>query len=312
MTSSVRNTLAVVAFGWLAAGRAPAAAVLAGAAESEPAAVPEVGRWRTLHLILTPAKTTAYVGERIALGATLFVGRVPIRDLKTPVILVDSMTIDTFTHAEQGDSVRDGEHYLTISRRTLLTPLRPGRVEVGASIGMNVVTSHPRGVDPLFDPFIPSPVKPLEVRAEPIEITVLPLPEQGKPGGFAGAVGRFVFSLTATPTTVDAGEPITVRMAITGSGNLDALRAPALELDDRFRTYRAEPVTSEDRADHLVFEQVVIPRVVGVHTLPTVRFSFFDPEVHAYQTLTRGPLVLTVRAARAPAPRIIETNRPEN
>src|SRR5262249_10923818 len=66
----------------------------------------------------------------------------------------------------------------------------------------------------------------------------------------------------------------------------------------------------EDGTDRRVFEQVVIPKVAGVHELPALRFSFFDPAAHAYRTITRGPKALAVRAGREAKPEVVDANQP--
>src|SRR5262249_10907865 len=150
--------------------------------------------------------------------------------------------------------------YHTVAIRTTMTPIRAGSVELNATMTMNMLTSRRRGMDAFFDQFFPGDTKAVEVRSEPTRLTVLPLPEQGKPADYAGAVGRFEFGLEAKPTELDVGDPITLRMEISGSGNLATVSAPPLPADDRFRTYDAQPVKGEDGAERRVFEQVVIPK----------------------------------------------------
>jgi len=276
------------------------------AAGSPRRAAPAPGGTEGTRLVIAPAKTEVYVGERVDLTLTLYVGNVRVRDLQFPIIAADGVTLDKFSQPTEGDTVVDGRRYHTVALRTTMTPVRAGPVELNATMTMNVVTSRRGGMDSFFDQFFPGETKPVEVRAAPTTITVLPLPEQGKPADFAGAVGRFDFTLDAKPTALDAGDPVTVRMEITGTGNLAAVDAPAVPVDDRFRVYDPQTVKGEDSATHRVFEQVVIPRVDAVRELPAVGFSFFDPDVRAYRTITRGPVPLAVRAGPAAKPEVVE------
>ena len=262
-----------------------------------------------LRLVVEPAKTEVYVGERVDLTLTLFVGNLRIRDLQYPVIAADGVTLDKFAQPSEGSRVLGGQRYQTVTMHTTMTPVRPGTVDLAASMAMNMVTTR-RGMDPLFDSFFPAEPKPVEVRAEPVRISVLPLPEQGKPADFAGAVGVFDFTLSAKPTTLDVGDPVTLRMEISGAGNLANVTAPAVPVDDRFRAYDAQPVKGEDGAERRVFEQVVIPKVADVHELPPVRFSFFDPAARAYRTITRGPTTLSVRTGHGAKPEVVDANQP--
>jgi tetratricopeptide (TPR) repeat protein len=262
-----------------------------------------------LRLVVSPAKNEVYVGERVDLGLTLYIGSVRIRDLQYPVIAADGVTLDKFSKPVEGNEVSNGQRYHTVAMRTTMTPVRPGPVDLSASMSMNVLTGR-RGMDPMFDQFFPADVKPVDVRAEPTVITVLPLPEQGKPADFSGAIGTFNFTLTAQPTELDAGDPVTLRMEITGAGNLANVPAPTMTVDDRFRAYDAQPVKDEDSAERRVFEQVVIPQRADVRELPAVRFSFFDPEARAYRTITQGPTALTVRPSREAKAEVVEANQP--
>lgn len=273
----------------------------------QPAAAPSGAQG--VRFVIAPAKTQVYVGERVDLTATLYVGNVRIRDLQFPVIAADGVTLDKFSQPDEGNGVLDGQRYHTVALRTTMTPVRPGPIEINATMAMNMITSR-RGMDALFDQFFPGDTKTVEVRSDPTTITVLPLPEQGKPADFAGAVGRFDFTLEAKPTTLDVGDPVTLRMMISGAGNLANVTAPTVPVDDRFRAYDAQPVKGEDAADRRVFEQVVIPKVADVHELPAVRFSFFDPETHAYRTITRGPTPLSVNAVRVAKPEVVEAEQP--
>ena len=83
-------------------------------------------------------------------------------------------------------------------------------------MALNILTSR-RGMDPLFDQFFPGDAKQVEV-APTRPLTVMPLPEQGKPA-IHRAVGTFDFTLSAKPTTLAVGDPVTLRMQITGAGN---------------------------------------------------------------------------------------------
>ena len=284
-------------------------AAAAGSGSGRRGQVVAPGGAQGLRLVVAPAKSEVYVGERVDLGLTLYIGNVRIRDLQYPVIAADGVTLDKFSKPTEGNDVVNGQRYHTVAMHTTMTPVRPGPVDLSASMSMNVLTGR-RGMDPMFDQFFPADAKPVDVRAEPIVVTVLPLPEPGKPADFTGAIGTFNFTLTAKPTELDAGDPITLRMEITGAGNLANVAAPAVTVDDRFRAYDAQPVKGDDGAERRVFEQVVIPQRADVRELPAVRFSFFDPEARAYRTIVQGPTALTVRPSHEAKPEVVDANQP--
>lgn len=145
-------------------------------------------------------------------------------------------------------------------------------------------------------------------------IQALPLPTQDVPPGFNGAVGNYSLSVTAGPTNVATGDPITVRIQISGRGALGALALPEQTAWHDFKTY---PPTSEVQTSDPMglqgvktFEQIVVPQSSDIQELPPVSFAFFDPDTKAYRTVTQPAIKLRVRAGSGtPAP-IIAAGKP--
>jgi hypothetical protein len=106
-------------------------------------------------------------------------------------------------------------------------------------------------------------------------------------------------TLTAGPTNVTAGDPITVKIQISGRGTLDSLTLPDQPAWHDFKTY--PPTTKLEFADQLglqgtkTFEQLVTPQNSDLKALPPVSFSFFDPDQKAYRTIAQPALPLVVR-----------------
>lgn len=251
---------------------------------------------QALRLVVKPDRSEVYVGERFEVDVTLYVGEVRVRDLQYPVIRADGVTVEKFGQPDQGSEVVDGRRYTTVRLRTRLTPVRPGPIDLRATMTVAVLSAR-RGFDSFFDQLLPGDAKQVEIEADPSQITVLPLPDEGRPADFTGAVGTYQFDLTAKPTTVQVGDPITLRMELRGTGNLSTITPPAVPAAAGFRRYDAQPVKGEDAGDRRVFEQVIIPNAVDVREIPALRFSYFDPDARAYETITRGPIALDVQAA---------------
>jgi hypothetical protein len=134
------------------------------------------------------------------------------------------------------------------------------------------------------------------------------------PTNFNGAVGNFSMSITAGPTNVAAGDPVTVKVQISGRGTLDSLALPEQNAWREFKTY--PPTTKLDTTDALglqgnkTFEQLVVPQSPDIKALPPVSFSFFDPDQKSYRTLTQPAIPLVVRpGGSAPAPTVAATTR---
>jgi hypothetical protein len=121
-------------------------------------------------------------------------------------------------------------------------------------------------------------------------------------------------SLSAGPTNVAAGDPITVKIQLSGRGSLESLTLPEQPAWHDFKIY--PPTTKVDTADALglqgtkTFEQIVTPQNSDIKALPAVSFSFFDPEQKAYRTLTQPAVPLVIRpGGSTPAPTILNANR---
>jgi hypothetical protein len=136
------------------------------------------------------------------------------------------------------------------------------------------------------------------------------------PPGFNGAVGTYTMAVTAGPTNVVAGDPVTLRVQISGHGALNTLSLPEQAGWDNFKTY---PPTSKINArDPLgiegsnTFEEIVTPQNSDIKVLPPITFSFFDPQQKQYRTLTQPAMPLIVRAATPGAMPAVAATHAEN
>ena len=213
---------------------------------------------------------------------------------------------------EDGQGQR--HRYYLYELETTIHPTRPGTLD---RQDVRVVWRYPTGLgarrnrfdelfdSPLFgDPFRPrlavTSVRPIvgEIEVEPI--TVKPIPDAGRPPDYKGAVGEYRVETEATPTRVKVGDPITLRMLIGGSGRMELVRAPPLDLQgDLVRDFR---VTDQELAGRVSgrikqFETTIRPRHEGVTQIPPIRFSYFDPERESFLTASSQPIEVQVEPA---------------
>jgi hypothetical protein len=263
---------------------------------------------RALRLTASVPQHEVYLHERVPLDVTLYVGSIRVADLQYPTLAADGLSVDKFPEPSQRQQVIDGETYQVVHFQTTVVPLRTGTLPIGpASLQLNVLTRRRNSLfnDPFFQHFfeddpLSTERRRMELRSDPVTLNVLPLPEEGKPAGFSGAVGRFTLQVSAAPTEVTAGDPITLRMMLNGSGNLAEATPPQLVNTDGFRTYETHPGKPEDGGPGSTtiaksFEQVLIPNDPHVHAVPAVHFSYFDPQTRRYETARTDPIALVVR-----------------
>jgi tetratricopeptide (TPR) repeat protein len=251
-----------------------------------------------LQLELTIPRTTVYLHERVPFTVTLRVGEVRVSDVQYPRVPGDGFTVEPLTEPAQRQEIRGGATFQVVEFKSALTPARTGRLPVGpATMTMARVAERAGGRHGFF--FGGLSQEPVELRSEPVTLDVLPLPDQGKPADFSGAVGRFALEVRAAPLDVTAGDPVTVTYTVAGTGDLSSVTPPALAGSDALRVYPVQQVTSGPPAPAGArrFEQVVIPQQPGTMRLPPVRFSWFDPEARAYRSAEQPAITLTVRPA---------------
>ncbi len=173
-----------------------------------------------------------------------------------------------------------------------LTTVKTGTLALGP-LTANVVVVLPGG---FF-----GEQRQVSLATETANVTALPLPEENKPANFSGAIGTFTMSATAGPSTITVGDPVTVRVKISGHGSLDSLTLPSQDAWQNFKAY--PPTTKLETSDQFgfqgtkTFEQIISPLNNDVHELPPVHFDFFNPEDGQYHSLKSVALPLTVRAA---------------
>ena len=140
--------------------------------------------------------------------------------------------------------------------------------------------------------------KTITLKADATPVTVLPLPTDGRPANFSGAVGQFQVVSDLAPATGSVGDPLTFKMTVTGKGNLSRVTSDALHDSALWRVYRTESkVTADDETGlqgFKTFSQPVVPLQAGQLTLPALSFSYFDPEAGRYETRETRPINVTV------------------
>ncbi len=252
--------------------------------------------------VSVPQKTV-FVGQKVPVTIKLLVHDTPIRDIQFPAFSSSSgIVVDGFTERPaQYGQVINGLQYSVVEFKTSLCPTVTGPVSVGqVSVQGNLVYRNPQKQntggpgffnDEFFSNFFESVrTRPVTISSTALRLNVLPLPEEGKPEGFSGAVGQFDFEASVAPVQVQTGDPVTLRMKLTGDGNLKSIDLPRFE-DGRFKTY--DP-TIKDEAGGKALEQVIIPSSKDITEAAPIRFSFFDPVAKEYKTITRGPFALKV------------------
>jgi hypothetical protein len=140
--------------------------------------------------------------------------------------------------------------------------------------------------------------KPLVLHSDSTPVKIQPLPVQGRPADFSGAVGKFDLSAEASVAKAMSGDPITLTIKITGQGNFDRVTTNGLVSSVAWKGYkpnsRFEPADTDGFAGTKVFGQTIVPTQSGSSVIPPMSFSYFDPEIRGYVTKTTSPIAIEI------------------
>ncbi|MFH1071373.1 MAG: BatD family protein [Candidatus Glassbacteria bacterium] len=139
----------------------------------------------------------------------------------------------------------------------------------------------------------------IELVTDPVKVKVKPLPVEGRPDNFKGAVGDYDISLSLDKDQVKAGEALTLTVRIKGTGNIRSISELQLPPLDGFDIYDSKTDEKVDKSGALIrgtktFEYVIVPRNTGLFSWPALEFSFFDPRQEQYKTVRTKEISFTV------------------
>jgi hypothetical protein len=259
-------------------------------------------------------KKSLYIGEVASIEVRLYLDAGARWEMRgNPVLNADGFTTQPLGKPVQRQVQLAGKTYHLVSFNTVITPGKAGKLNLGP-VPVTLLVSKPGRSQPRFDIFGQGfgQAQEMTVNAPAIEIDVKPLPVEGRPKDFSGAIGKFEFGATGSPERVKIGEPVSMKLTIKGHGNFDRIGQPALANPDGWTTYTAKQQFDGGENGGTVgvktFELPVTPTVKKT-TMPVFAFSFFDPAVGKYVTLNNAAAPLTVEgeplvAPKAPAPSV--------
>lgn len=254
------------------------------------------------------SKNEAYLGEVIEAQIEIYANGP--EQLQLHQFKAEGFTLGRAASTTQGRYVENNRAYTVITFHMPIAARKIGRLPVGpaeCTMNVQVPPEARKRTDPFgqLDVFGRYQTRPVRIASEIEQVNVLPLPTNNVPGHFNGAVGSFSMNVTAGPTNLMAGDPITYRVEIMARGTLDDLNLPEQAGWREFKTY---PPTSEiTQKDPLglsgtkMFEQIVVPEHAGIKELPPFYFTYFDPDQRRYKTLIQPAIALNITPNTTPS-----------
>jgi hypothetical protein len=203
--------------------------------------------------------------------------------------------------------VVNGRRYRVYAWPLTITPISSGKQDLNFQSTLIAQFPTQRNVrgspfgNSIFDDFFNRGER-VNVYTKPTQVDVLPLPKEGQPQSFSGAIGQFNISVNTDAKSTRVNEPIMLSLKISGQGNFDRIQGPEIPKVKGWRSYSPESVFEADTANRIKgtkrFDYVCIPEKAGTLELPEVSFSFFDPDVEKYVELSSPATTIEVAPAK--------------
>jgi len=280
-------------------------------------------------LRMSLSRSSCYVGEPVVLTVTWYIGRdveefrftMPLLEssafgIETPEVKIDQSRRyyripigGQEVIAEKGTGTLDGRDYATISFKKVLIAKRSGVLPIPeTTVECAAVSGTARGRD-LFDDFFGDnffgarrgAMKRYVVPSNALSLAAKDLPAEGRPAGFAGHVGEYRISASASPVDVSVGDPITLKVTLAGPDYMGGVDLPPLQNQQELATYFKIP---DERADGKlagrtkVFTQTIRAKNENVKEIPPIELSFFDSKKGRYETVSTAPIPIVVHPTR--------------
>lgn len=253
-----------------------------------------------------PDKRKVSLGEQVMITYKLYT-KVPIANLVVtkissfPGFWMKNL-LESNSDIKQTRQVINGSEYIVADiRQVALFPQKSGTLSIEpmelSCTAQVRVQSQRNSRDPFEaffnDPFFNRGIQNVEKKltSEAVSIQVEPLPTAQRPADFKGAVGQFGFQSSIDRNQIKTGEVINLVYTITGTGNLELIDLPAPTFPSDFEVY--EPKITTDIKTGIggvtgsrKVEYLIIPRIRGDFTIPSVKLVYFDPRTSTYTTLS--------------------------
>ena len=255
-----------------------------------------------LHLVAEVSKPDPYLNEAISVVYKLYVSpRINVSNFRP----LDNPKYNNFWSQDmpfskyniQNGSYQGQSYRYVILKRVVLYPQKSGKLEI-EPLSLDVTLDVPTNRRDFFGGRIYSQTNKT-VSAGKRTINVKPLPEKGKPLNFSGAVGSFDFVVTTTKKDLKAAESLQARVKVSGKGNLKLFQLPEPNFPSALEVYEPEfdenvRTTLSGMQGEVSNSYTIVPSYKGKYPMPSIDFSFFNPESGKYRTISSDEIMINV------------------
>lgn len=241
-----------------------------------------------------------YVNQTDVLAVRFYAAK-PIYGDESPYIAptVTNLFMDDLGRSE-GTQVLNGRMYSYNEFRYSVSGVTPGEAVIGSAMA-KYLTGSGTGISILDHMFGAGASGEMETaKSNPLKLFIQPLPQQGKPASFYGAVGQgYTISAAVDRQEAEVGDAINLTVKVQGPGNLKSTKDILFPALNGFKVYDAATSSSTLPSNgglrgFKAFKTVLVPTAEGTYTLPPIEWSYFDPQSKTYRTIATRPLDLTI------------------
>ena len=256
----------------------------------------------SIHLVAEVSKSDPYLNEAITVVYKLYVaqntGVRNWRELDSPKFNdFWSQNIDIKALKVESGTYKGEDYRYVVLRKTVLYPQKTGKLEI-EPLSLDITIDVPTNRRDIFGGRLMTQASKT-VSAGSRVIEVKPLPTQGKPADFTGAVGEFEFNVITSKSELNALESLQARVEVKGRGNLRLFQIPKLNLPSSLEVY--EPEHQENVVTNLGGMQgtisdsyTIVPQFKGKYPIPVISFSYFDTKTESYKQVSSGEIEINV------------------
>lgn len=255
-----------------------------------------------LHLVAEVSKSNPYLNEAITVIYKLYVSRnISVSNYQP----LDNPTYNNFWSQDikvnalsaQNGTYKGKPYRYVILKRVVLYPQKSGKLDI-EPLSLDVTVDVPTGRRDFFGQRMYAQTNKT-VSAGNRTINVKPLPLENQPADFNGAVGDFDFSVTTSKTSLNASESLQATVEVSGKGNLKLFKLPELELPSALEVYEPEftegvRTTLAGMQGKVSNQYTIVPSFRGKYPISPLSFSYFNPSIGKYATLTSDEIVINV------------------
>ena len=261
---------------------------------------------QNIHLVAEISKANPYVGEGIYVEYRLYVSEnVSVYDTS----ISEAPKYNGFWNQDikvNGFPVKmgkyNGENYrYIVLQKALLIPTKTGKLSIDP-MRMDIVIGVPSGRADFFGNAITKNIRREFASTKKI-IRPKALPLEGKPANFSGAVGDFNFNVSLSKGVLKANETSKLELKISGKGNLNLFELPAVDTPAELEMYQPERkervrINANGISGNVTDTYTVVPLFKGKYKIPSVSFSYFNPQEKKYKTIATEDFFVDVQEGK--------------